>query len=384
MKQHEGQSAKDAFDALASAAMAGQHIITRQLIVAADGQSVTTEMRLDSISDGKRKLLRSSFIDITDRDLAEAVSKRAESVFRFANEGIIVVTPDGTIVDVNAAFTDITGYSREDAIGKNPRFLQSGRHSPEFYENMWASIKETGRWSGEVWNNRKNGEMMAEMLGISAVTDDRGRLINYIGVFSDITAAKQHEAQLEHVAHYDTLTNLPNRKLLVDRLSLAIEQNRRNDCPLAVAFLDLDGFKDINDTFGHHIGDEVLISAAQRMKAMLRSGDTLARIGGDEFVAIIMGQNKAESYEPVVTRLLKAARESAEISGRIIQVTASVGVAIFPKDGTDTDQLIRHADQAMYEAKRVGKNRYFFYDPTRDAMHEFRSALVEAAGKSLE
>jgi len=287
--------------------------------------------------------------DITESKAAEEKLQLAASVFTHAREGITITGTDGSIIDVNEAFTRITGYDREDVVGRNPRILKSEHHLPEFYATLWRDLLDKGHWNGEVWNRRKNGEVFAELLTISAVRDERGRTQHYVGLFTDITPMKAHEKQLEHMAHYDVLTKLPNRVLLADRLQQAMAHAVRQNRLLAVAYLDLDGFKAINDRHGHQTGDQLLIALASRMKKALRQGDTLARLGGDEFVAVLLDQEDVSASEPLLGRLLDAAGQPVLIGELALQVSASLGVSFFPQtDEVDADQLLRQADQAMY------------------------------------
>jgi diguanylate cyclase (GGDEF)-like protein/PAS domain S-box-containing protein len=297
--------------------------------------------------------------NITERRLAHEQQRLAASVFTHAREGIIITLPDGTIVDVNEAFTRITGYARGDVLGKNPRILSSGRQDRAFYYAMWQALLQQGHWVGEVWNRRKNGEVYAEMLTISAVRDSQGAAQHFVALFSDITTQKQQQTQLEHIAHYDALTDLPNRVLLADRLRHGLVQTHRRGQVLAVAFLDLDGFKAVNDQHGHHAGDHMLIALAARMKHVLRDGDTLARMGGDEFVAVIVDLDRTSDCLPLLTRLLAVAALPVQFGEAVLQVSASLGVTFFPQAAhLDAEQLLRQADQAMYQAKLEGKNRY--------------------------
>ncbi len=306
--------------------------------------------------------------DISQRKLAEAKLMLAASVFREAHEGIIITSADGTILDVNEAFVRITGYNREEAIGQSPRILGSGRQGPDFYAAMWIALKEKDHWSGEIWNRRKNGEVYAELLNISAVLDGQGFTQQYVALFSDITAIKEHQNQLEHVAHFDALTNLPNRVLLADRLQQAMLQTQRRALKLAVVYLDLDGFKCVNDSHGHDVGDQLLIALARAMTATLREGDTLARIGGDEFVAVLGDLENTGSCLPMLNRLLTAAATPIALADQLLQCSASIGVTFYPQDGDiEADQLLRQADQAMYQAKLAGKNRFHIFDPALDS-----------------
>ncbi len=305
--------------------------------------------------------------DISEHKGAQAKLLLAASVFGHAGEGIIITDAKGTMVDVNDAFTRITGYSREDAIGQNPRMLKSGRQDAAFYEALWRGLTEQGQWSGEIWNRRKNGEAYAELITISAVRDRQGDTQHYVALFSDITAIKTHQSQLEHIAHFDALTNLPNRVLLADRLQLAMAQAQRRGQQLAVVYLDLDGFKSINDRHGHEAGDQVLITIALRMKQALREGDTLARLGGDEFVALLIDLEDMSASVPMLARLLSTAAQPIQWSDLSLQVSASMGVTFYPQaHDIDAGQLLRQADQAMYQAKMTGKNCYRIFDPTQD------------------
>ncbi|WP_407635513.1 putative bifunctional diguanylate cyclase/phosphodiesterase [Marinobacter gelidimuriae] len=290
----------------------------------------------------------------------------AASVFSNAREGITITDVAGNIIEANDSFTDITGYSREEVIGQNPRIFQSGRQSPEFYVSMWQTINTKGYWRGEIWNRRKDGEDYPEILTISAVKDAAGEVTHYVALFNDISQQKDHQAQLERMAHYDVLTKLPNRALLADRLNQAILQSNRNHNSLAVAFLDLDGFKAVNDTHGHAVGDELLIIVSQRMKEALREVDSLARFGGDEFVAVLTDLAKTEDCQAVLDRFLLAVSEPITVGDVVLKVSASIGVALYPQDGEDESILIRHADQSMYVAKQEGKNCYHFFDAAQD------------------
>ena len=308
----------------------------------------------------------------------------AASVFTHAREGIMITDAKGNIVDVNDTFTRITGFSRDEALGQNPRMLNSGRQPPEYYAAMWRALLETGHWTGEVWNRRKDGEVYAEMQTVSAVRDAAGQTQNYVALFSDISPMKAQQQQLEHIAHYDALTHLPNRVLLADRLQQAMHQSQRRRHSLAVVFLDLDGFKAVNDQHGHAVGDTLLITLAQRMKAALREGDTLARMGGDEFVAILVDLERARDCDPVLDRLLLAASAPFEVDSTVLQVSASMGVTIYPQDGSDADLLLRHADQAMYVAKQAGKNRYHLFDVEREVAVKTRRESLDRVHLALD
>ena len=311
---------------------------------------------------GNPTIFRGIVQDLTVRKLAEEKLRLSERIFQSTQEGIMITDTECRIIDVNDSFRRITGYAREDVIGKNPRILQSGQHDSTFYTGMWKQIADNGHFSGEIWNRRKDGGIFAEFITISALLDDHGKLTNYVGILSDITAQKQHEIQLEHIAHYDTLTGIPNRALLIDRMRQSMAQTRREQKLLAVCYLDLDGFKPINDAFGHSAGDQVLVEIAQRINNSLRASDTVARLGGDEFVILLIGMDNIHECCTSLDRLLSIISNKFVIQHQEFNVTASIGVTLFPTDDADSDALLRHADQAMYQAKQLGKNRYCIHD----------------------
>ena len=335
--------------------------------------------------DGHMKYLLGISEDITESKNTHERLLLTANVFTHAREGILITDAAGVIIDVNESFSRITGYSRDEALGQTPRILSSGQQSPDFYQTMWAALSCDGQWYGEIWNRRKNGEVYAEMLNISAVPDHQGQFKNYVALFSDITAIKEHEKELEHIAHYDVLTGLPNRVLLADRLHLAMTQSVRRCQQLAVVYLDLDGFKSINDRHGHELGDHLLRHVATRMKLALREGDTLARIGGDEFVAVLIDLDDSQAAVPLLNRLLTAAAETVQLAEFSLQISASLGVTFYPQtEVLEADQLLRQADQAMYQAKLAGKNRFHFFDAEQDrtkrghfeSLESIRNALV--------
>lgn len=324
-------------------------------------------------------------VDITERQQKEEKLQLAASVFTHAGEGILITDADNKIVEVNNTFTLITGYERGEVLGKNPRFLQSGKQDPKFYTELWKSLVEKDYWSGEIWNRRKSGEEYAEMLTISTILDDTGKVRNYVALFSDITIVKEHQSQLEHIAHYDVLTNLPNRALLADRLSQALLNCQRNNLAIVVAFIDIDGFKEVNDTHGHNIGDDLLVALSVRMQETLRKGDTLARIGGDEFLVILENLKNPEDYKPMLERLLLAVSKTVIIDDLVIRVSASIGLSIsVPNGSIDGDQLIRQADQAMYQAKQSGKNCYHVFDLEKDSAINIQRKSLERIKAALD
>jgi diguanylate cyclase (GGDEF)-like protein/PAS domain S-box-containing protein len=262
---------------------------------------------------------------------------------------------------VNQAFTDITGYSAEEATGQNPRILKSGRQDEAFYQNLWISLKETGKWEGEVWNRRKGGDVYPEWSSIASVKDTNGEVTHYISSFTDITEKKLSDKQVQRLAHYDALTNLPNRVLFQDRLEQAIAQAKRHDRKIAVLFFDLDNFKLINDTMGHTVGDILLQMIAGNLKTCVREEDTVARLGGDEFVVILSEVNSAQDVLRISEKILSVMREPLLLESREVNITFSIGASLYPDDGSDGETLLKHADIALYRAKQAGKNRQEFF-----------------------
>ena len=355
-------------------------------ILCANGTEIQIETRITrGYWDGKPALICVSQ-DISERLRAEDRQRLAASVFDNAHEGIMITDQTGRIVEVNSTFTDLTGYSRAEAIGQTPDLLKSGHHDAAFYEKMWQTIEQDGYWQGEIWNRKKSGEIFVEQLTISAVHDRSGSVSHYGAIFSDITVIKQHQQRLEHLAHFDALTQLPNRMLLGDRMQLAMAQTERSSKMLAVCYLDLDNFKPINDEFGHSVGDYLLIDVAQRLKSCVRAGDTVARLGGDEFVLLITNLEDLHECELAMGRIINALAQPFRVSQRHVSVAASIGVTLYPHDGADSDTLLRHADQAMYAAKQAGRNRYHLFDPENDRRARIRREEIgrirEALAKS--
>lgn len=297
--------------------------------------------------------------DISQRKKMEEDLRLAASVFDAAREGIVITDADGIIINTNPSFSRITGYSLEEVQGKKTSLLASGQQSREFYEQMWSMLIDEGYWDGELINRRKSGEIYNEHLSIAAIHDDRRRVVRYVGVFSDTTLIKQQEQQLEYSAHHDALTGLPNRLLLSDRIQQSLALARRNKEVVAVIYLDLDGFKPVNDRYGHEAGDFVLIEIARRMSKLLRVTDTVSRIGGDEFV-LLLRLNKKSGCETTLRRLVDVIALPIQYSDHVLKVSASIGVSFFPDDGDTADNLLRQSDQAMYEAKNSGRNRWIF------------------------
>ena len=316
-------------------------------------------------------------LDITERKKAEEHQRLAACVFTHAHEGIMITDAQGNILDANDMFTEITGYTREEVLGRNPRLLKSGRQKKKFYAEMWGALAGQGSWSGVIWNRDKNGRIFAEILTISAVPDEHGEVQQYVALFADITKVKEQEQQLEKIAHYDTITGLPNRMLMIDRLKMAIAQlsplkpeiaqSRRGGKMMAVVYLDLDWFKEINDRHGHDVGDQLLNAVARRLRSAMRKGDTLARVGGDEFVGVMLELENRDTCVTMLDRLIEAAAQPIQIGDLSLHISASLGATLYPQaQEVAADQLIRQADQAMYQAKLAGKNQYYIFDAEQD------------------
>lgn len=301
--------------------------------------------------------------NISSQTRAENELRQAASVFSHAQEAILITDPVGVILNVNRAFEMITGYTKKEAVGQTPKLLYSGKQDKSFYSVMWQQLLTAGKWSGEIWNKRKNGNIYPEKLTITAIKNANGSIKNFIALFSDITVEKEQRNQLEMIAHYDVLTGLPNRMLFADRLSQAIARSKRHGSSIAVVFIDLDGFKAVNDVFGHQAGDYLLKTIAKRFKNTLREEDSISRYGGDEFVAVISNVESMADIDPLLARFLVQANEPIDYSGEQLNVSASVGVTIYHHEQElEAEQIIRQADQAMYQAKTRGKNQVYLFD----------------------
>jgi diguanylate cyclase (GGDEF)-like protein/PAS domain S-box-containing protein len=308
--------------------------------------------------------------DITEARRAEELFRLTARVYECTNQAMVLTDASNQIISVNQAFTQLTGYSKDEAVGKNPRILQSGRHEPALYRQMWQSILNTGHWHGDIWDRRKDGTIYPKFLSISAIRDGQGRITNFAGIFYDISERKQIEEKLDCLAHYDMLTGLPNRSLLLDRLQQGAERALRDASRMGLLYLDLDHFKQINDTWGHAAGDAVLKAAAQRMKESIRSIDTAARLGGDEFVLVVADVGDIDGLTLVAKKLVDALTPPYQIDGNLLAAPPSIGISIFPDDHDQVDMLIKQADRAMYEAKSSGRGSFRFF-------HEIKAALPD-------
>ncbi len=299
--------------------------------------------------------------DITERAKTEERLRLWSRVLDQSAEGIFICDPQERILLVNRAFEQLTGFLADEAVGKTPRILQSGRQDQTFYADMWKSVLETGTWRGEVWNRRKSGELFVEWLSISAVCDRKGAVTHYVGIFSDITARKKAEERMVHLAHYDALTDLPNRVLLMDRLNQLTKAAQRRKTKVGVVFIDLDRFKEVNDSLGHDAGDLLLQTLAKRLSRAVRDEDTVARLGGDEFVVVFQGLHDVQDVVVLAQKLLSCMVKPVTLNGFELTVTASMGISLYPDDAANGQEMIRNADAAMYQAKGTGRNAYQFY-----------------------
>lgn len=354
----------------------------------ANGEIRWVEEQGRFISQGTSDLTIEGYIeDVTDRIEAENRLSQAAAVFHSTGEGVAITDHEGVVLDVNESFTRITGFSREEMIGRNPRVLQSGRHDASFYNDMWKHVMEHGHWRGEIWNRTKSGVTYPEILTISAIDYKKGKKPSgYVGVFADITSLKETEARLEYLAHYDSLTELPNRLLFRERLIHSLSMSERKRAKVAVLFLDLDRFKNVNDTLGHSVGDQLLAMISVRLRDIVRTGDTVGRISGDEFCLILDDLHNVTDVVPVVEKILSVFRQPMQIGEHVLRISASIGIAMSPDNSQNADDLLSFSDSAMYEAKEAGRNTYKFYtaEMTKQAVeHSFvQSALRDALEQS--
>jgi len=306
-----------------------------------------------------------------------------QTIFNNASEGIVITNADGVITDVNPGFCAITGYTREEAVGKKPEMLKSDRHDSGFYNSIWSSLAELGKWQGELWNRRKNGEIYPEWLNVTSIRDKKGTTTNYIGIFTDITRYINKNIHVRNHAYYDTLTSLPNRTLLNDRLSFMVSHARRNKQLMAILLLDLNRFKFINDTLGYTVGDTVLQTISERLKSCLRDVDAIFRLGDDEFAIILEEIAQLQDAARVAKRILTVSSLPIHVANHELYVTSSIGISIFPTDGNSPEILLKNAEAAMHRSKELGINNYQHYKPAMNARsfeqltleHNLRKAL---------
>jgi len=306
------------------------------------------------------------------------------SVFEHSLNGVMIADTQRNLVEVNPAYTRITGFTREEAVGAPPKCLASGINDVQVLQTMFSELETRGHWRGEMNNQRKDGSLFPMELAVVAVRDEEGRVTHYIGIFRDLTQIKAQEAQLRHLAYHDPLTGLPNRALLADRMRIALAHAQRSGERLAVCYLDLDGFKPINDRLGHAVGDRLLQEIARRLEQAVRGGDTVARLGGDEFVLLLNHLTGLEQCKNILDRLLQSVTQPILIEDETITIGASIGVTLFPDDAADADTLLRHADQALYAAKEGGRNRYHFFDVRNAFVSREQRSILARLEEALE
>ncbi|MBP6647214.1 MAG: diguanylate cyclase [Burkholderiaceae bacterium] len=307
--------------------------------------------------------------DVTAQKVVEDRLQQMALVLEHSGEGLMISDADNHIVDVNPAFSRMTGFAHEEVIGKTPAMLKSGRQGPDFYREMWESLATSGKWQGEIWNRRKDGQFIAEWLTINTLYAKDGTVHRRVALFSDITEKKKADEQIWTFANFDTLTHLPNRRMFQDRMLQEMKKVQRSGKKLALLFLDLDHFKEVNDTFGHEKGDVLLVDVAKRIVGCVRDTDTVARMGGDEFTVILTEVDEPGSVERVANSIVQVLGLPFEIGSAQSHVSASVGIAMYPTDATDSHELLRMADLAMYEAKDSGRNTYRYFNDTNSDAH---------------
>jgi len=312
--------------------------------------------------------------DITEERETEEKLKLAASIYESSSEGMVVTDIENKIVAVNTAFTRITGYSAAEVVGKNPKILSSGNHDKLFYKDMWDSINSKGFWQGEICDRKRTGELHTKRMTINVIPDSEGKTYRYVGLFSDITDIKMNQALIWHQANYDPLTELPNRRLFLDRLEQEILKANRLDTSIAVLFIDLDRFKEVNDTLGHHAGDAMLVEAAKRIERCVRSSDTVSRLGGDEFMVILADLDDHCHIEGIAEKILASLKEPLKLENELFFTSGSIGITLYPNDAKTADELVKNADQAMYVSKNAGRNRFSYFTPS---MQEKAQAMLK-------
>ena len=351
-----------------------------------DGHEVWVRTTAHFIHDADGKVIGVEGItrDNTRQRRAEEELRLAAKVFESSGEAIMISDASGVIISANRAFTRVTGYEPEEVIGRTTDLLSSGRHDREFFRALWRSIREVGYWNGEIWNRRRDGDIFPMWLSVSAVRDERGITTHLVGIFSDISERKSAEAKIAFLAHHDTLTDLPNRLLLRDRMQQAIAHAERSGSRVALLFVDLDRFKAVNDSFGHPAGDALLRDTARRLEDCVRDSDTVSRHGGDEFLVVLTDLQDAEVPARVAAKAMEALAQPFRIDGHEVTLSASVGIAVFPDDGAGFDELLKKADIAMYHAKESGRNAFRFYTEHMNADAQQRLELHGLLRRALE
>ena len=344
-------------------------------LVASDGQHLGTlcvidrvarelsQEQLDAINILAKNIMAHLDLRLSHKQTRQYVDdlQLAASIFDAASEAMVVTDANNLIVTVNPAFTSTTGYTLNEVVGRKPSLLSSGRQSKEFYHKMWSMLDTKGHWNGELWNKRKNGEEYAEHLSISVIFNEDGSKRLHVAIFSDVTEKKQADELIWKQANFDHLTQLPNRRLFRDRLEQEIKVSNRTGSPLALFFIDLDRFKEVNDTLGHGVGDQLLVQAADRINQCVREPDTVARMGGDEFTVILSQINDPLDTKIVAENIVQKLSQPFMVDGHTLNISASIGITIYPNDGDSAEQLLKNADIAMYAAKSAGRGRFNYF-----------------------
>ncbi len=379
-----------AWDAWQEAVLGEENYVIECRLRRADGEYLWWLIRGVPVfgEDGRIDKWFGTCTDINEIKMTEQNLLIAATAFE-SQESLMITDANGVIIRVNNAFTESTGYTPEEVVGKSPRLLKSGRHNEDFYRDMWKTLLSTGKWQGEIWDRRKNGEVYPKWLAITAVKDSEGKVTHYVGSHIDITERKAAEEEIQYLAFYDPLTRLPNRRLLLDRLNQALVSSARSGRSGAVLFIDLDNFKNLNDTLGHDIGDMLLQQVTQRLEACIRTGDTVARLGGDEFVVMLLNMSKdpleaASQAEVIGEKILGSLGQTYQLAAHSYHCTASIGVTLFGKNQQSTDDLMKQADIAMYQAKKAGRNALRFFDRQMQENISARVSLENELHNALE
>jgi diguanylate cyclase (GGDEF)-like protein/PAS domain S-box-containing protein len=330
-------------------------------------------VQIEAIADASGQACRVVVTDVTARKHNEEKARLASTVFRIMDEGVLVSDRENRIIAVNPAFTDITGYSFDEVSGRDPRMLASGRHPPEFYQEMWNTLATTYSWQGEIWDRAKSGAIYVRWLSIKQIRDERGHPSHYVAIFSDISKRKTADQRMYHLAYHDALTDLPNRVLFFDRLHQALKAAERDNKEMALIFIDLDKFKPVNDLYGHNIGDLLLQEVAARISHCIRESDTAARLGGDEFIVLLPSIDEEQGAVVTAEKIRNALDQPYELAGHSLNIGSSAGVAVHPEHGVEENTLLNNADVAMYFAKKSGGNNVALF---KNDMHEIRGGSI--------